>query len=142
MIAVLIVCWPLVQIYHRRPRLGGWREELKAFWGLMREVAPRLRGLGWGKDFASSKFHRWAKPLQGLGGDKDLTSSCTLDGNIQEESGAATITGARAIWIREGWQLASLKNNREVMVSTVGVKQSLPSSTLTFPFLCPTNKIL
>jgi hypothetical protein len=40
------------------------------------------------------------------------------------------------------WHLASLKNNREVMVSTVGVKQSLASSMLTFPFLCPTNEIL
>jgi hypothetical protein len=51
------------------------------------------------------------------------TIACTLDGNIQEESGAAAITGASAIRIREGRHLATLKNNRELMVSTVGVKQ-------------------
>jgi hypothetical protein len=37
------------------------------------------------------------------------TIACTLDGNIQEESGAAAITGASDIWIRKGRRLASLK---------------------------------
>jgi hypothetical protein len=48
------------------------------------------------------------------------TIACTLDGNIQEESGAAAFMGASAIRIREGRHLASLKINRELMVSTVG----------------------
>jgi hypothetical protein len=51
------------------------------------------------------------------------TTACTLDGNIQEESGAAAIKGASAIRICEGRHLASLKDNRELMVSTVEVKQ-------------------
>ncbi len=66
------------------------------------------------------------------------TIACTLDGNIQEESGAAAFMGASAIRIREGRHLASLKINRELMVSTVGVvKQSKNAShrrRLPFPF--------
>jgi hypothetical protein len=42
--------------------------------------------------------------------------------------------------LRETRQRHVASNNREVMVSTVGVKQSLPSSTFTFPFLCPATK--